>query len=142
MAAHIVWNVTFAFVCIVALWRGGRPEKITAIVLIIADLISAIPLRGMHWKHVEPTLFLIDLCVAVFFVDLALKSSRWWPLWAAAFNILAFIMLIVSTSDPTIRPYAYYVGEIIWDYFVLAALFWGAMFEARRDLDSPTVPSL
>jgi hypothetical protein len=132
MVAHLVWNIAFALICIVALLRGGRPEKITAVVLILADLISAAPLRGAHWKHVEPTLVFIDLCVEIFFIYLALTSSRWWPLCAAAFNALAVIMLLISALDPSIRPYAYFVGEQIWDYLVLMALLFGALIEGPR----------
>jgi hypothetical protein len=140
MVQYIIWDVTFALVCIFAFARGGWPERVTTFVLIIADGLSFIKWHGAHQKRMEPMLFFIDLCVAAFFVLLALKSSRWWPLWAAAFNIMAFIMLVVSASDPTIRPYAYYVGEITWDYFVLAALFWGTMFEGRRDIRGPSPP--
>jgi len=58
-------------------------------------------------------------------------------LWAAAFHVLAVIMLIVSALDPEVRPYAYYVGEQLWDYLGLVALLFGALLEGRRDLSGP-----
>ncbi len=141
MSDHIVrqvaWRGTFAFVCLVALLRGRAPERLTVGILITADLLTALPLRIGPWKPVELSLVLIDLCVAAFFVGLALISSRWWPLWAAAFHLLALIMLFVNALDPTIRPYAYYVGELTWDYFGLIALLFGTLFEARRNLSRP-----
>jgi hypothetical protein len=137
MVAHTIWNVTFALVVLTALVRGGRPEKSTAIVLLVADIISALPLRGIHWQHVEPSLWIIDFCVAVFFIGLALNSRRWWPLWAAAFHLLAVIMLAVNALEPAVRPYAYYVGELIWDYLGLMAFLLGVLIEGRRDVAAP-----
>jgi hypothetical protein len=41
-------------------------------------------------------------------------------------------MLVISALDPSIRPYAYFVGEQIWDYLVLMALLFGALIEGPR----------
>ena len=78
---------------------------------------------------------LVDLCVAAFFIGLALTSSRWWPLWAAAFHVMALIMVVVTALDPSIRPYTYYVGEQIWDYIGLTPLLFGALIERRRNVE-------
>jgi len=137
MILHLSWTIIFGFICLFALVRGGQPERITVCVLIGADLISSLVLRAHHWKAVEPSLVVIDFCVAIFFVGLALKSSRWWPLWAAAFHLLAVIMIVASTVGAPVRPYAYFVGELIWDYLGLAALLLGTLLEARRDVGNP-----
>lgn len=134
MLPLLIWRLTFSAVCLFAIIRGRRPERLTAVVLIIADILNALPLRSLYWKPIEPTVFFIDLYVAVFFVWLALSSSRWWPLWAAAFYLLAVIMLVINVLDPTIRPYAYYVGEQMWDYLGLMAIFLGVLIEGRRDV--------
>ncbi len=80
------------------------------------------------------------MLVAIFFLILAFKSSRWWPLWAAAFQLLAVAMLIINALDPAVRPYAYYVGELIWDYLGLMALLVGTILECRRDFGDPRPP--
>ncbi len=43
-------------------------------------------------------------------------------------------MLVINVLDPTIRPYAYYVGEQMWDYLGLMAIFLGVLIEGRRDV--------
>jgi hypothetical protein len=119
--------------------RGRTPERLTVGVFILADIATMLPLRHAYWKALEPSLIIIDSCVSVFLVGLSLKSSRWWPLWAAAFNILAVFMLVISAIDPKIRPYAYFVGEEMWDYLVLMALLFGALIEGRRELAAPPI---
>jgi hypothetical protein len=133
MIHYIIWRVVFWAVCLYALVRGGKPERVAAVVLILADFISAAAMRSRHWQAAEPPIVVIDSCVAIFFVGFALKSSRWWPLWAAAFHFLAATMVIASLVGPPVRPYAYFVGELIWDYLGLFALLFGTHFEVHRD---------
>ncbi len=51
-------------------------------------------------------------------------------------------MLVVNALDPAIRPYAYYVGEQIWDYLGLIALLVGALLEGRRAIAEPKTPQV
>jgi hypothetical protein len=132
MTPQALWNYNFALICLFALVRGRTPERLTVIVLLIADLVTFFLLKNRYWKPIEPILVNIDSCVAIFFIGLALKSSRWWPLWAAAFHLLALAMVVFNALDPAVRPYAYYVGELIWDYLGLMALLFGTLFEGRR----------
>ncbi len=138
LSPQIKWHIIFAAVCLLVVWRGRRPERITVGFLLAANIVTVVTSRENFWKPIEPTLVAIDSCVALFFVGLALISSRWWPLWAAAFHLLAVIMLVVNALDPAIRPYAYYVGEQIWDYLGLIALLIGALLEGRRAIGDPS----
>jgi hypothetical protein len=134
-----LWNYKFALISLFALVRGRAPERLTVSVLLAADLITFFLIKNRYWKPIEPTLVAIDSCVAIFFIGLALKSSRWWPLWAAAFHLLALAMVVFNALDPAVRPYAYYVGELIWDYLGLMALLFGTLFEARRAVLNPAL---
>jgi hypothetical protein len=134
LVPFLTWRFVSLFVCLIALVRGRRPERLSAVVILFASVLTGLVLRSRPWKPIEPDLIFIDSCVAVFFVALALKSSRWWPLWAAAFHLLAVITLLIDALDTVVRPYAYYVGEQIWDYMGLMALLLGSLVEGRRDL--------
>lgn len=137
LSPQLKWHLIFAVICLITVWRGRRPERLTVGFLLIANIVTVLTSNQTYWKPIEPTLVAIDSCVALFFVGLALTSSRWWPLWAAAFHLLAVLMLVINALDPAIRPYADYVGEQLWDYLGLIALLLGALIEGRRDLAEP-----
>ena len=68
----------------------------------------------------------VDLAALGGFIWIALKSDRHWPIFAAAFHLLAIVTHLARTADPTVLRYAYFSAQILWGYFLAFAIGYGA----------------
>jgi hypothetical protein len=130
---QLIGLVVVAAVCGGALWRGGRDERMTAIALILATAASPL-FQHRNWVDPQYGVLVVDLMLLAFLFGLALRSDRYWPLPAAAFQLLGVITHVAIVVDHGVRAWAYLTGLVIWSYLVFAALAVG-VWMYRRDLD-------
>lgn len=112
----------FAFVL------GGKPERMGAGAYLLAWLASLVfqspgDLSGVQWG-----MLLIDLCVLALFVGLVWKSSRSWPVWACALQLLtvtSHVMLIARLPTPVS---AFYTVVNLTGYGIMLAIALGTFF--------------
>lgn len=81
---------------------------------------------GGAWAKLEVGIFAIDIIALFALIWLALKSSRFWPIWATAFHLLAVITHTTMIAAPQITPWALGTGSVFWAYPMLLALAVGA----------------
>ena len=62
----------------------------------------------------------------------ALKSSRYWPLFAAGIHLLAVITHVARALDPTLGGWAYITAGIIWGYLLAFIIGYGAWTAPNR----------
>ena len=95
---------------------------------------------GTSWTKVEVGIFAIDIIVLLAFIYLALKSDRFWPIWAAAFQLLAVIIHSTMIVAASVTPWAFGTGAVFWAYPMLLALAIGSSehepFGRRRKIES------
>jgi hypothetical protein len=69
-------------------WKwGGLDEKLAASGFIIATIASNFANRS-NYTNTETGILIIDLLLLAGLVVLALRSDRFWPMWAAAFQLV------------------------------------------------------
>jgi len=112
-----------------ALWKGRLDERITASVLLLAAFLS--PLVAGEFAVPEVGVLMVDSSLLAFLIGLALVSDRFWPMWAAGFQIVGTLAHLARFVDGSIWPKAYMTFEAFWAYPVLAALGIGTWLEAR-----------
>lgn len=117
--------------CAIALYYGKANERLTAVTLIAASLASPI-VEQSGFLHVELGIFAVDLWVGMFLLTLALQSDRFWPMWAAAFQMVGLSVHLLRMLGPLINPFAYSAMAAIWSYPVLLTLLIGTIFEGRK----------
>lgn len=79
--------------------RGGHPERMGVVMLVVAFLASypLHPLRiGVFWLGD----FIVDVVLASALLWLALRRDRWWTLAAAAFAVLTIAAHLVMLTVP------------------------------------------
>ena len=114
-----------------AFCRGGRPERVTAAAFCATFLLNAATYRAAwHRFHAAP--FLLDLLLLALLFTVALRSDRWWPLAAVAFQLVAVAARLAPLVDPWTRSLAAYVGVVGWDYLTLTSLAFGTALECGR----------
>jgi hypothetical protein len=120
--------------CTTMAWHwGGLDEKLASSGFVLAALASNLA-NKTHYSHTETGVLLIDLALLAGLIVLALRSDRFWPMWAAAFQLVGTMVHVASMTETGDFAWAYAVGLIFWSYPVMIALMVGTWLEARYRL--------
>ncbi len=118
--------------CGFALWKGGKPERIGGVAMLLAWIIQPFTVDTKDWLDPQYAAFATDAPLLAVLVWLALRGDRWWPMWASAFQFLGMLMAVIIAVDPRVRPLAYMTAVGLWSYLTVIALVVGTWREARR----------
>jgi hypothetical protein len=133
-----IWIVLMASAAGFALWKGGQPERACAVAMVAAWLATVLLTdRRNNWVDPQWGVMAADLSLLTLLLWVALRANRFWPLWAAAFQLLGVITHVAIMADRTISGRAYYVAAVIWSYLVVIALAAGTWSAWRRRRLSP-----
>lgn len=129
-----IFTVLQLCVSLYALVRGGGPERIVGLSLLIAVAL------GMTLQHPEAGRFasidwgvlLIDLGLLAVLIGVALHADRFWPLWVAAFHALGTGAHLVRGLDYSIEPVAYAILLASWSYPIILLLAVGTLRNGGR----------
>lgn len=124
LVLQIVYDVTLLAVCLYAFRRGGPSEQLGAAIILIGSLATIVvgSLPQFDWHHARAGLVIVDLVVLLCFFALAMRSERFWPLWATAFHLIAVSMHALSWVIPLAMIKAYILMQGWWAYPMLAAI--------------------
>ena len=136
MTPILFWPLLIA-TCGYALYRGGRYERIVALICVGATLISISihPLRG-RYTGVESGELLVDSAVLLAFVAVALVSDRFWPLWLAGLQLTSSSAHFLKAIEPDLIPHAYAAAVRFWSYPMLIILAVGTWRRHQRIIRS------
>lgn len=123
-------------VCGGAFWRGGREEQ-TAAGAMLLSVLATLFLRDPKWSGTQWGAFAADAGLLVVLLVIALRTARFWPLFAAAFQLLCVITHIARILDPGVRAWAYATAQVIWTQWVLFAIGTGVFTNWRRTRRQP-----
>jgi hypothetical protein len=124
-------------VCGGAFWKGGREEQLAAGGLLISDLTGVLFLDP-RWLGPQWGAFAADTCLLVLLTWIALRTRRFWPLPAAAFQLLCVAIHVARLVDPGVRAWAYATGQVILSQWVFFAVGVGT-FNTWRASRQPTI---
>lgn len=110
---------------------GGRDERIAAAGFVLATLVTPVVNRAAY-HQTESGVLLVDLMLLAGLIVLALRSDRFWPMWAAAFQLVGTTVHFASMAETGDYAWAYAVGLIFWSYPVMLALGLGTWLEGRH----------
>jgi len=124
----IVW-LTIGF----AMWKGGRPERVAALGMLLAWLGTVVLQNRSNWIDPQYGIMAVDGALLVVLLWVALRTSRRWALFATAVHLLGLGAHISMALDLRIESFAYLTTLAIWTYGVLLALFLGTLLEAMPE---------
>ena len=116
--------------CGVAMRWGGLDERLASIGFVLATITSRL-FTESNYGNTEFIVLMIDTALLAGLVLLALRSDRFWPMWAAAFQLVGTTVHFASMAETGDFKWAYAVGLIFWSYPVMIALMVGTWLEAR-----------
>ena len=111
----------------IAVALGGWAERVASAAMVAAWFATAVLLSGIRASGLESEVMIVDLALFVVVLGVALRSDRWWPLWAAAFLGLILLVHIAVILDPRIWGRAYFVASNIFSYLTMLAMSLGAL---------------
>jgi len=124
-----------AAVCGAAFWRGDREQQITAGGLLLG-WVATLVLRDPRWLGAQWGAFVVDALFMVMITIIALRSTRFWPMAASSFQLLAIITHAARMVDPRIGGWAYATASIVWTQLLVMSLGVGVFntWRERRQL--------
>lgn len=134
MVLALVFNAVLVATCLYAAVRGGRPERVGASVNMAASVATtALRLTNPHYyAPAELVILSIDATVLVAFFWLAIRTTRFWPIWAFGFALANFFVSIAGGLIPKTPLFAYHTGLGLYAYLALAALAIGTFRVPER----------
>lgn len=129
-----IFRILLLATCAYAFWRGRSDERTVALVCLIATLASRAAFSPLHVRYtsIETGLLLIDLGVLAAFVFVALRSTRFWPLWVAGLQLTSSTAHLMKAIDEDLLPMAYGAAIALWSYPILIILAIGTWRGHRR----------
>lgn len=130
----VLFDGAFASICLYALARGGRPERIGAGIMLAGTILPLATrmLAGEHWTQFEAATFAIDVAALAGFAWIAMPPfDRFWPTWSLGFMMSDVAVHVARAPLTWISALAYETAEAIFAYGLLVALLVGAIFAAR-----------
>lgn len=111
-------------------WRwGGRDERLAAGMLVAAA--AGTSMANLHdYAATETGIMLVDGALAMGLGGIALRSDRFWPMWMAAFQLVAVMVHAVTLARAPGDAWAYAIGANFWSLPVMLAFGWGVWREA------------
>lgn len=118
-------------VCAIAVWRGRDLERLAAGAELATWALTLLVFRSRS-ESTQWAVLAIDIALFVVLLWIALRSLRYWPLFAAGFQLLALITHFAHAVDALVSGWAYLTAVLIWNYLTLYAIGWGAITAPRR----------
>ena len=132
----LVFNLVQAVVCIYAFVRGGMPERVTAVLLLVAGgatyLVPFDPQRG--WADLRVPILLIDLALLCGLASIATFANRYWPIWISSLHLIAIAVHGIRVINPDFVPWMYGVAVGKIAYPMLLMLLIGTRRHRQRQL--------
>lgn len=131
---HILFFIYLPLACGFALTRGGLPERIASVTILAgtAATLFVAPTLPYRFRHVEPGIFAVDLAMFLIFTGLALRSTRFWPIWIAGLQGATVVMHCARLIASQVVPQAYMDAVALWSYPLIAILAIGTWRHGRR----------
>lgn len=129
---HLVGRSALVLTLIVAVWRGGRPERLGIAIVALGWVATPIVERRQSWYEPQFGIMAVDAAILAAFVVIAFRYGRYWTLLAAGFQSIAVLTHFAFLIDPHALYRAYYFENYSIGFLILGAIFGGAFIEGRR----------
>ncbi|WP_448582171.1 hypothetical protein [Thermaurantiacus sp.] len=115
---------------------GGRDEKNAATAMLVAALTSPL-VQQQSFVQVDLRLVAIDILLLIVLTGIAMKSNRYWPIFATGFMLNGTLVHLFPGFFAWVTPDAYADMAVVWAYPVQLSLLAGTMLEAGGKLAKP-----
>lgn len=117
-----------------AVARGGGPERVVGVALFVAAITTRLVGQDptQRFGSMEVGVALVDVCLFVVLLLVALHADRWWTLWVASLHLLGMGAHVARAVDPSVERMAYAILVATWSYPMMVLLVVGTMRHRER----------
>lgn len=127
------YYIPLFLVSLYAFLRGRSDERIAAATCIVATFATNLVYSPTgSFVGVERGVMLVDLAALTAFTVLALRSERFWPLWAAGLQLATVSAHVVKSIELDIMPQAYAAAARFCVYPIFLIIVVGTFRSTRR----------
>jgi hypothetical protein len=127
-----LFNLALLCIAIYVWLYGGRAGKIGSLLVLGATFVTYVGLSKPNTFHnFNIVIFCGDLLLFGGFLCLSLKSSRWWPIWAAALQMNGVCSHLVALFGPGVVGDVYYNMATAWGVPILIVMAIGTALDYR-----------
>lgn len=132
-AAQIGGVILNILVCGAAIWKGAHTERVAAISIVIASILTPLVQSWTDWTSPQWNVLIIDALNLGVFLYLLVRKHRVWLLFGCAFQLLAVLSHLGMLIDPSVVARAYIATLYLMFYGLMIALAVGIWEGRRRD---------
>lgn len=135
----LIYDVLLLLAITAAFWRGGLEERWAATIKVVSAMTTWAVIDTEHaYRALDPPLVAIDVATLSAMLTIALRSRLFWPLWAAALQLLILVANFVPLLIGFWHPLAYAMNEQLWSWPLVALIGIMALRTSRPDEPEPS----
>jgi hypothetical protein len=124
---HLFFLLLLCAVCLLCLLRGRADERAAAATCVAGSLLTALANHFFPpFQRFDPVPFLVDVAVLLAFLVIALRSTRFWPMWVAGLQLTATSVHLLKLLDPDLMSFVVGAALAFWSYPILVLIGIGA----------------
>jgi len=128
MSLYVIsfWILLIASAIAAYRW-GGRPERVAAAMYLAAAITSTFvsPAFALRYSHADIHLYVVDLVLLGGLIVVAVRSGRWWTIWAAALQMISVLAPLAEAFNPDLRRLGYQLMEELVSFPMVLLLAFG-----------------
>jgi hypothetical protein len=138
-----IWTAAMALVAGLSLWRGGWAERTVALGMVVSSIATALFQNTHDWSAPQWGDLTVDAIYLALLLGVALRSKRLWPLFAAAFQLIAVVVYAARIVDSRVGARSPFTAGVIWSYLILVSVVVGLWLHrhSRSTAGRSTSPS-
>lgn len=135
--------VIFVISVALAIWQGGSPERLAALVILLMALLQFLgsSIFGRQFAVVDLVSLSVDVVGLVGMTAIAFFANRYWPLWTSAMQLLSCVSHLGREISGKVEPLVYAVLKTGPTFIVLIILLLGTLLHWRRQRKFAQDPS-
>ncbi|NWK96921.1 hypothetical protein DM806_14850 [Sphingobium lactosutens] len=136
MLAAFFWLLTL-FACAFAMVYGGRDGRWFTLVFLLSVLLTMPAQLAGSWHGTQFWLTIVDMLLLVGLVWLMLRSDSYWPIWAAASQLMTVLTHIVTLLLHGFSDRIYEGLSTVWVIPLLLFAIIGIELDRKTPHDHP-----
>ena len=132
----ILFNLMLLLCAAYASIFGGRTGRAGSLIFVGATILTIVAFNANpSWQSTSYGIFAVDLACLLALLALALKSNRYWPIWATGFQAAAVATHLATLFAEDTVPDAYRALLSFWSIPILLVMVLGTMKDHKFDLE-------